>query len=385
MNVAYLTFICALRSAFFLQTLSSCVVLDDDSADETATGASTATTATKPKSQSNLVAATTLDPSDSSHAQYASPRSATGNSQGFSDAGICNPAFNFDDDEENEGIDERALSNFHTIEESVSEMEEDVVPTLASQNSSVTVSHSRTATSRTESKGKESSDANKSKRPAVNGKANKNTDVEVRKDQPHKISRRDSQNKRNKSIPVDEFGDGGDTDEDAASLSMSTTVSDASTVVPGEGVHGGYSSAKDKKNKVVGSENHGVSQPAVIRRASVKSQKQSKLASGEGNVKIVEIKSRDVVQGILRMEPKLGASLGAKDHVAIVKVPVALSQKPQKQKSHSSSVNVNNARQSASSNRSVRGSGSSQELRDGNSKKVRIRVQFQVFLPCSGW
>jgi len=360
-----------------LQNLSSCVVLDDDSADETATGASAATT-TANKPQANLTQQT-VEASDSTRTKYSSPRTSTAHSKSFTDtAGICNPGFNFDDDEEEKEKLEK-ISNFHTVHESLMEEPED-----EDQNQmSVTQSTNQTfgnKSSYVDSKPFDNTDVSRSKRQNSNGKPMRESRYEIKpeKESPQRIIRRDSKKSKSKSIPLEEYGEEADTDEDAASLSMSTTVSEASTVVPGEGAYGGAGAfecvrpSKDRKIKPPVSENNGVSQPHIVRRASVKSQKQSKLASGEGNVKIVEIKSRDVVQGILRMEPKLGSNMGGKDHVAIVKVPLAQSQKQLKQKSRNSSVSANNAQQSASSNRNVRGSASSQESRDGNSQKVRL-------------
>lgn len=245
-------------------------------------------------------------------------------SNSFSGSGICNPAFNFEDDE-NDMDDEIHSQNG-----------------LAINGEPVVGNHSMSS------------------------------DMIM---EPSKGNNSKSQNFEEQVNDTRADPAGNDTDEDAASLSIST-VSEASTVVPGESfkVVDQRPIVPEKKQSNAEKLVSPPSQPAIGRRVSVKSQ--FKLASGsEGNVRIVEIKSRDCVQGILRMQPKLGSSMNSKDHIAIVNVPVVSgSQKQQKQSR--TSVNANNARQKASS--ICAGSGPSQESREGNDQKVRLNC-FPVF------
>lgn len=311
-----------------LQNLSSCIVLDDDSADETP-AVSTAS-ATK---QSNFTAFT----SDSNLTNLASPGNNYTNS--FSASGICNPGFNFEDDE-NEGDKD----DHPRIPAAATARGEGLLFDCESTSETTPVSHSSDIRHHSNSV-----------KPPRNSS--------VKSDNTTTISEGSSSKPR--TTKQSQADDGNDTDEDAASLSIST-VSEASTVVPGESFQlvdrPAPPPVPEKKNrKSVKSNNNAsslVSQQPMRRRASVKSQ--SKLC-GEGNVRIVEIKSRDVVQGILKMEPKL-ASLSGRDHVAIVKVPVA---------SSSHNLHKQKARQQASNN--CAGSGSSHESRDGNAiNKVRM-------------
>jgi hypothetical protein len=292
-----------------LQNLSSCIVVDnDDSADETPV-ASTATSVTKTKS--DLMSSLPTD------THITKKASAADYSQSFSGSGICNPGFNFEDDE---------------IDENGGEL--DGPP--ETRNHQILYSDSLTS---------------------KDLPSHQNVEIQMRET----VKTIFNNNDANPDIA-------NDTDEDAASLSIST-VSEASTVVPGDSFQAIIDrppAVPEKKKKHVPSRNAPlVSQIPIGRRTSVKTQR--KLASGEGNVKIVEIKSRDVVQGILRMQPNLGGSLSGKDHIAIVKVPVTTSQNMKKQMRPS--VNANARQAQASSNC---GSGPSQESRDGKVKKVRL-------------
>lgn len=326
-----------------MQNLSSCIVLDDDSADETATAASTASNT---KTKSNQLTPFS-EPSDNSahHAKYISPSST---SQSFSGgAGICNPGFNFDDDEMESSAEHTRTGNssvgMSIIDEGLEILGDDPV----SANIPISKSESIVSKSRSD------------RTPKVS-EVSKSKKLGSQSEEPKAKIRKDSSSQKSKTGIADVDAEG-DTDEDANSLSLST-VSEASTVVPGEAYSTSDAGMIDKKR--FQTPVAVVSQSAIGRRSSVKSQ--SRRASGEGNVKIVEIKSRDVVQGILRMEPtKLGASMAGRDHIAIVKVPVSMQKQPKQTRS---SLNAN-ARQPASSN--LGGSGPSKESRDGNFKKVR--------------
>ncbi|XP_035715809.1 dystrophin isoform X4 [Folsomia candida] len=179
-----------------LQNLSSCIVLDDDSADETP-AVSTAS-ATK---QSNFTAFT----SDSNLTNLASPGNNYTNS--FSASGICNPGFNFEDDE-NEGDKD----DHPRIPAAATARGEGLLFDCESTSETTPVSHSSDIRHHSNSV-----------KPPRNSS--------VKSDNTTTISEGSSSKPR--TTKQSQADDGNDTDEDAASLSIST-VSEASTVVPGE-------------------------------------------------------------------------------------------------------------------------------------------------------
>lgn len=309
------------------QNLSSCIVLDgeESSADETP-AISTVTSAAATKTKSDLA---TFPPVSDLNL---TPQASTDNySHSFSGSGICNPGFNFEDDE-NEKDD--------------TEQEHDEGSNVRGESLVSDSGHQPTTD---------------------NSKTTENVAIPKSKK---------SEKSKHKTKSVSQAENENDTDEDAASIS--TTVSEASTVVPSGDSYQIVDRpvpppVPEKKRKTQPSSNGSLvsqSQQPMRRKASVRSQ--PRLASGEGNVKIVEIKSRDVVQGILRMEPQL-SGLG-RNHVSIVKVPVT----SQTLNTMQPSVNANNARQPASSN--YAGSGPSQESKDGNVvQKVRMLLEINFF------
>lgn len=219
--------------------------------------------------------------------------------------GICNPAFDFEDDEDSQEQvhsfkDDIPPAKMSKIEEQG--MEEDEDGETVREENSVTPLKGRSfiesiPADRGQTYTRDHSSAEEYR--VVRGIPKQ------QKVKPNGVSQQSS------------FGEqDADTDEDAQSISLST-VSDASTVIAGE---------SGKPQRQSSSSAPMVSSGGVVRRSSRK-----KVVSNEGNVKIVEIKSRDVVQGILRMEPKImgGSGGGAKDHVNIVKVPLVASQKQQ--------------------------------------------------------
>ncbi|CAL8109930.1 unnamed protein product [Orchesella dallaii] len=328
-----------------LQNLSSFIVLDedeDDSIDENVLSN---------KSKSQL----TSDPSAST-ARLTKPMSSLSASASNATIGICNPAFDFDDDEEDSAEQVRSIKDelppikMSKIEERHEDEDED----------SDTVHEAASASSKTPVLSKRAGDS------VSNDKVSR--EQSAHEELPSSKSSK-SKTKSNGFMRQTSLGDAdasADTDEDAQSISLST-VSEASTVIPGEG--------KQRSSSSVGNM---VSPTAVVRRGSKK-----KVVTSEGNVKIVEIKSRDVVQGILRMEPKLGASMGGKDHVALVKVPLAASQKsPQQSLSRSSTQKISSHAQPVSSALNVSaGSGPSLPNKTwylpkgsvGNSGKVQVQ------------
>ena len=232
----------------FLQNLSSCIVLDEDSAeDET-------TTATKSTIKSPA--------SNPSHIASMVPPS-----------GICNPGFDFEDDE---------LDFVPKLNNKMASLAEEEEPITSVD---ILVSRKRSCSDYTvETLG--------------------DTNVLVKKDEIITTMESDGEEPPCKSakgeIPFE------DTDEDVKSISMDVEEDNEADDEMGEKV--------SKKKKLVS-----------VRRKSDRLVVQHQ---ERGNVKIVEIKSRDVVQGILRMEPNLATS---KDHVALVKVPLPSVQGPRGQ------------------------------------------------------
>jgi len=126
-----------------------------------------------------------------------------------------------------------------------------------------------------------------------------------------------------------------ETDEEFdGSLSVTGTVSEASTIVPHStesgrlltkppvsgarknSTEGGCGAVGRLRGKHVQGKQDSLPIPKAKRTHSTPSSKKEK----ERNIKIVEIKSNDIVQGILRMEPHLGPK---KEKMAIVKCPTA--------------------------------------------------------------
>ncbi|ODM94747.1 Dystrophin, partial [Orchesella cincta] len=298
-----------------LQNLSSFIVLDedeDDSADENVLST---------KSKSQLMS----DPSAST-ARLTKPSSLSASASNAT-IGICNPAFDFDDDEDSaEQVrsikDELPPIKMSKIEERHEDDDEDSETVHEGVSIASTSSKSQVLSKRA------GDSVSKEKVPREHA-----TIDELPSSKSSKSKTKSNGFMRQTSLGDADHADASaDTDEDAQSISLST-VSEASTVIPGEG-------------KQRSSAGNVVSPTSIVRRSS----KKQKVVSSEGNVKIVEIKSRDVVQGILRMEPKLGASMGGKDHVALVKVPLAASQKsPQLSLSRSSTQKISSHAQPVSS------------------------------------
>lgn len=253
-----------------------------------------------------------------STARLTKPLSSLSASASNATVGICNPAFDFEDDEDSQDQvrsikDELPAVKMSKIEEG---MEEDDDGDTVRDDINIPNRHAKIARSLVDNSSSERLTRNHSSvDEVVSSRSAKGREPRIKS------------NGVTKQSSLGEQDGNADTDEDAQSISLST-VSEASTVIAGEG---------KLRSSSAGAM---VSPTGNVRRGSRK-----KVISNEGNVKIVEIKSRDVVQGILRMEPKLGASTGgggggggAKDHVAIVKVPlVASSQQKQQQQPFSRS------------------------------------------------
>lgn len=270
--------------------------MDEDEGDESC---DENVTSSKSKSQFNS------DPSVASTARLATkPMSSLSASASNATIGICNPAFDFEDDEDSQEQvhsfkDDLPPAKMSKIEEQYMEEDEDGDTVREEYNV-------------TPLKGRSFIESIPAERGQTYTRDQSSTDE-------HRLVRgapKQQKVKPNGVSAQSSFGDqDADTDEDAQSISLST-VSEASTVIAGE-------SGKPQRQS-------SSSAPMVSSGGGVRRSSRKKVASNEGNVKIVEIKSRDVVQGILRMEPKMGGSGGgAKEHVNIVKVPLVASQKQQ--------------------------------------------------------